>query len=273
MMKFFSTRQEENTFVAKIKLSHYYGYRDKLLSMINKYLLEFYGEINYKIDYESSNILILNFHQNTDMASCVSRFLKIVKLEYIEFYKLVCNLNIKIVNSNNLFLSQKKNPKKLSSVKLPDIQISTDETLKKFNTPSENVIMKPIIKNLPNININKSVNSTTNSFECRSMTIKKEKPENKIIINEKDILSEIRKSEKKLEIEPYNHKKVVRGKNNGWLIQSKLQQNNIYSNIIQKNKFVRKFSDKNINNIEDEKKYNNKDNKNEEIKITEEYND
>ena len=278
MLKFLSTRQEENTFVAKLKLSHYYSYRDKLISIINKYLLECYGEVNYKIEYESSNTIILNFGHHTDTANCVSRFIKIMKLEYIEFYKLVCNLNIKIINSYNNFLSQKKRLKKLNSIKLPGIhKINTDDSLKKIIISPQNIISKSI-KKLPSIN--KSVDSVKiSSIDYDNLTYREKKSENKIIKTEKDILSEIEKTDKKFEIQSYNNKKTTHIKRNSWLIQNRIQQNQIESNVLQINKFEKEFSDKYMNNTENEKnndkeniKGEDKENNEDTIKITEVHN-
>ena len=284
-MKFFSTGQEENTFVAKIKLSRYYGYRDKLISIINKYLLECYGEINYKIEYESSNTLILNFHQHTDMANCVSRYVKIMKLEYIEFSKLVCNLNIKIINSYNLFLSKKKKPKKLNPVQLPGIYQNADESLKKIIIPPKNIIQKSFIKKLPSIS--KSVDYTKNNpFGYNDLTGRDKKIENKVTANEKDSYNLIQANDEKLEIQPYNQKREIHIRKNSWLIQSRLEQNNTETNVLQKSKFEKEFADKTMSNIENEKNYDKEDDKNdkkedsngnnnknnENIKIKEDYN-
>lgn len=276
-MNAYSTKQEENTFVAKIKLTHFYGYKEKLLSLINQYLNEYYNDKNYTIDYESSSTVILNFHNNTDMANCVSRYLKLCKLEHIEFSKLIINLNIKIINQYNIFLSnRKKKTQKIHLLNLPKIFKNTIHSINKEDTSR-----KSFPKNLPSIS--KSVDTKfislipppnemsdrikidNDAIIVKDLNKEKEnkiknienteKKENNNIENKN--IENIEKKENNIKVIKYNNYKPNYGKKNGWLIQNRIQQSHTESDVMVKSKY-----DKNLHNKEDEIDNNNENEKN-----------
>ena len=96
-MSFFATA-EENTFQAKLKILHNNN-QIKLLEIIKNYLKKYHKNDYYIVEKMTSNILILNFRNNTDTANCVLRYLKIKKLENNDLSNIICSVNVKIVNS------------------------------------------------------------------------------------------------------------------------------------------------------------------------------
>ena len=89
---------EGNRFEAKIKILHNNNQK-LLIEKINNYLKRFYNNEQYILEKETPNILILNFKNNTEIANCVLRFLKIKRLEELELSNIYCSIHIKIVNA------------------------------------------------------------------------------------------------------------------------------------------------------------------------------
>ena len=87
-----------NQFEAKIKIVHNNN-QQKLIEIINNYLKRFYKNEKYILEKETQNILILNFKNNTEIANCLLRYLKIIKLEEVELSNIHISIHIKIVNS------------------------------------------------------------------------------------------------------------------------------------------------------------------------------
>ena len=206
-MSIFSS-EDGNRFEAKIKIVHNNNQK-KLLEIINNYLKRFYKYEEYKLEKETQNILILNFKNNTDIANCVLKFLKIVKLEQLELSNIYCTIHIKIINS----LSKKKNWNKsnllLSSVSidnnkyfLPKIKKERYKNYSKGKNYSTNNTKYNVIQKLyfPNINKNKIESYSDNN--------------NNNFITENNL----------------SKKKII---NNNWLIQGKpkLDSNNNNFNI------------------------------------------
>ena len=96
-MNLFSTK-DENTFKAKLKILHNNN-QIKLLEIINNYLKKYHKNDCYILEKVTSNVLILDFKNNTDTANCVLRYLKIKKLENNDLSNIICSVKIKIVNS------------------------------------------------------------------------------------------------------------------------------------------------------------------------------
>jgi len=96
-MNFFATA-EENTFQAKLKILHNNN-QIKLLEIIKNYLKKYHKNDYFILEKMTSNMLILNFRNNTDTANCVLRYLKIKKLENNDLSNIICSVNVKIVNS------------------------------------------------------------------------------------------------------------------------------------------------------------------------------
>jgi hypothetical protein len=95
-MSFFSTA-DENTFQAKLKILHNNN-QIKLLEIINNYLKKYHKNDYFILEKMTSNMLVLNFKNNTDTANCVLGYLKIKKLENNDLSNIKCSVNVKIVN-------------------------------------------------------------------------------------------------------------------------------------------------------------------------------
>jgi hypothetical protein len=96
-MSFFATI-DENTFQAKLKILHNNN-QIKLLELIKNYLKKYHKNDYFILEKMTSNILVLNFKNNTDTANCVLRYLKIKKLENNDLSNIICSVNVKILNS------------------------------------------------------------------------------------------------------------------------------------------------------------------------------
>ena len=96
-MSFFATA-DENTFQAKLKILHNNN-QIKLLEIIKNYLKKYHKNDYFILEKITSNLLILNFKNNTDTANCVLRYLKIKKLENYDLSNIICSVKVKIVNS------------------------------------------------------------------------------------------------------------------------------------------------------------------------------
>ena len=137
--------KSENNFAGIIKIANYTD-KDKLLEEINKFLSTNYHKKDfYNIAKETPDLLILNFHSETEVAECTSRFLKLLKLENKLFSNISIFLHIKILN----------HPTNKRKINL--------KTLQKTNTTSSIVLPK-----LNNI-LSKSKNFSTNDFKSREL--------------------------------------------------------------------------------------------------------
>ena len=102
--------KDNNEFEAKIKISNLSS-KESLLEKINSYSnLKKEGEENssYEIEKETSNMLLLNFHKNTELANYVNNKLKLLQIDNKNFSDLKINLIIKVKNP---FLEKQKKEK------------------------------------------------------------------------------------------------------------------------------------------------------------------
>ena len=147
-MSFFATA-DENTFQAKLKILHNNN-QIKLLEIIKNYLKKYHKNDYFILETMTSNILVLNFKNNTDTANCVLGYLKIKKLENNDLSNIRCSVKVKIVNS----CSKKKYLHKSKLLMLsPSIM-----------NRGENVSINNEKRVLP-INYNSSNNSKLNIFQ------------------------------------------------------------------------------------------------------------
>ena len=133
--------EPENNFTGIIKITNYMD-KDKLLQKINKFLSNKCQQKDaYTIEKETPDLLILNFHSETEAAKCTSRFLKLLKLENKFFSNIGVFLNIK-------------------TLKHPVTKPNTNKKkLQKINTAS-NIIL-PKLNNI----LSRSKNFSMNDFK------------------------------------------------------------------------------------------------------------
>ena len=85
-----SINKDDNEFEGKLKITNFSSKED-LLQKINSYCQKYATEENeslYDIEKEKSNLLILNFHKNSELASYINRKLKLLQIESLNYFKL-----------------------------------------------------------------------------------------------------------------------------------------------------------------------------------------
>lgn len=92
-------KNDENTFEAKIRITNFYPNKDKLKEEISNYLSSNYNDVEYQIELETDKLLILNFTNKTEVANCLLRKLKLMKIENKNFPQLTTSLKVHIKNS------------------------------------------------------------------------------------------------------------------------------------------------------------------------------
>jgi len=283
-MSFFSTI-DENTFQAKLKIVHNNN-EIKLLEIIKNYLKKYHKNDYYILEKVTSNILILDFKNNTDTANCVLRYLKIKKLENNELSNIICSVNVKIVNS----CSNKKYFHKSKILSLCPTIMSSDEhniianekrglsrnynssNNYKFNAIQNLYFLHNTSKNkILNYNRNKVNKSVVNKerkniiedlFFLNEQNNKKiddkNKVNNTITVDEKNISKNDNKFEKNdssnilnTEINVISRNLIINKKNN-WLIQAKyklFEKKSVENlNYVNTNKVLDHSNQKTINN-------------------------
>jgi hypothetical protein len=233
-MNIFSSA-DGNRFEAKLKISHNNNQKE-LLEIINNFLKKYYKNDSFFVEKETPNILILNFKDNTNMANCVLRYLKLIKLEKIEFANITCSVSIKILNNFTKIKNYNKPKLLLSSLSIykneryKDVQ-NTNKDNKTSNNTKYNVIENLYFLNDSNKN---KINNNNNNKNISIDT------ENSVI----DSIIEYNYFPKK------NH-------NHNWLIQNKVNKaksmNNKIKNIkldtdINKDNQVLEYTNKNVYN-------------------------
>ena len=109
-------RRAENDFEGVVKISNIENNKEKIIEEVNKYIEEHYQKPDlYVLEKETPKRLILNFHTNTEIAGCISRYLKLLQLENPDFSNIKVNLNVSIVNTNSK--QQNENEEKSDSIK------------------------------------------------------------------------------------------------------------------------------------------------------------
>ena len=130
----------------------------RIFILLFKNFKNYYNNEYYLLEKESPTILILNFKNNTDIANCLSRYLKIVKLEDNELSNISSTVKVKVVNDfshkkyyNNLrlLLSSSNNNNKYNFQKNDRYK----DILKNYNT--SNNTKYNIIQNMYFLNSSK----------------------------------------------------------------------------------------------------------------------
>ena len=98
-----SMNKDNNEFEGKIKISNFSS-KEEILDKINTFCNKYKTEENdslYDIERENSNMILLNFHKNTELANYINRKLKLLQIENSNFSDLSFNLIVKIINPQN----------------------------------------------------------------------------------------------------------------------------------------------------------------------------
>ena len=103
-----------NEFEAKIKITNFTS-KEEILDKINSYCnsnnKDEEEQSSYDIEKETSNMILLNFRKDTELANYINSKLKLLQIENANFSALNCNLKIKIKNPNKNQEKQTKNEK------------------------------------------------------------------------------------------------------------------------------------------------------------------
>jgi len=284
-MSFFSTI-DENTFQAKLKIVHNNN-EIKLLEIIKNYLKKYHKNDYYILEKVTSNILILDFKNNTDTANCVLRYLKIKKLENNELSNIICSVNVKIVNScsKKKYFHKSKllmfSPSKMKFGENASINSEKRGLSRNYNSSNNsrfNIIqnlyfLNNTAKNKISIenknNVNKSVvdkqrkNIIEDLFFLNEQNNKKIDDKNKegnntITVDEKNISKNDNKFEKNDSSNILNtennviSRNLIINKKNNWLIQAKyklFEKKSVENlNYVNTNKVLDHSNQKTINN-------------------------
>ena len=262
-MSFFATI-DENTFQAKLKILHNNN-QIKLLELIKNYLKKYHKNDYFILEKMTSNILVLNFKNNTDTANCVLRYLKLKKLENKDLSNIICSVNVKILNS----CSKKKYFHKSKLLMLSPSIMKSDENISinkekrglsrnynssnnsRFNIIQNLYFLSNTAKNKISIksknNDNKSVVDKHRKNIIEDLFFLGERDNKKINDDNKEVTNNITKKENNLlrsdnNLENNNLSKIIKTENNvvsrniisrkkyknNWLIQAK-------SNLFEKN--------------------------------------
>ena len=109
-----SLNKDNNEFEGKIKITNF-APKDEILEKINSYCDKYKDEENnsvYDVEKENDNLILLNFHKNTEIANYIIRELKILQIDNPNFSELNYKLLIKIINPQNEKDKQAKKEKK-----------------------------------------------------------------------------------------------------------------------------------------------------------------
>ena len=162
-----SINKDENEFEGKIKITNFSSKKDILDGVdlfCEKYSKGEKGSF-YDIEKENANLLLLNFHKNSDLASFVNNKLKLLQIEDINFSELNSNLIIKIVNPKNEKYKQEKKEKSKSKEKKNENE-KEEKQIK--NKRKQNIYIKNYTKDVYNIDtknnprLNKLLNKSLN---------------------------------------------------------------------------------------------------------------
>ena len=172
-----SINKDENEFEGKIKITNFFSKKeilDKINLFCEKYRTEEKGSL-YDIEKENTNLLLLNFHKNIDLANFINNKLKLLQIENTDFSEINFNLMIKIVNpKNEKYKQEKKEKSKEKENEKEEKQIK--------NKRKQNIYIKNYTKDVYNIDtknnprLNKLLNKSLN-FNKKNMN-KYMSPEN-----------------------------------------------------------------------------------------------
>ena len=101
---------DTNKFEGKVKITGFPS-KDSIIEKINLYLEKYKSEQKeslYDIEKESSNSLLLNFHQNTEIANYVINKLKLLKMGNNNYSKINCHISIKVISPETNIKNEKK---------------------------------------------------------------------------------------------------------------------------------------------------------------------
>ena len=244
--------KDNNEFEAKIKISNFQS-KEKLLDKINLYSTlkkkEEEGNSSYEIEKETSNMLLLNFHKNTELANYVNNKLKLLQIEKSNFSDLKINLIIKVKNP---FLEKQKHDKNEKETN----EEKNKRREKKFKTNITDDIFNIDTKNNPSLNklLSKSLNfSRKNINKCSNPENNKFKVYESIFLggpylSKLDMIQEENRKNKeqwlnKKGFNPYISKKTIL--NNSYkmgniLFDEPAQDNKFKFRSVQKSKWVGK---------------------------------
>ena len=105
-----SLNKDNNEFEGKLRIRNFPS-KDEILEKINLYCQQCRsGEKDdfYEIEKDTANLILLNFHKDTELANFVNRSLKLLQIENSDYSDLNSNLLIKIINKKSLRLNQKE---------------------------------------------------------------------------------------------------------------------------------------------------------------------
>ena len=154
-----SINKDDNEFEGKLKITNFSSKED-LLQKINSYCQKYATEENkslYDIEKEKSNLIILNFHKNSELASYINRKLKLLQIENADFSDLNFNLIIKVINPRNEKYKQEKKEREKSEEKEKSNEIKNK---RRQNNSYIKDVYNVDTKNNPRLNklLNKSLN-------------------------------------------------------------------------------------------------------------------
>lgn len=163
-----SINKDNNEFEGKIKISNFPS-KTEILDKINAYCAKYKTEEKeslYDIEKENANLLLLNFHKNTELANYINRNLKLLQIGNSNFSDINFNLIIKIINPQNEKDKQVKKEKEKSQEKEKNSK-SQEKQYKK-----NNIIQ---LKNYTNdvYNIDAKNNPRLNKLLFRSLNFNK----------------------------------------------------------------------------------------------------
>ena len=162
--------KNKNEFEAKIKISNFPS-KEEIIEKVdlfcNKNKAKDEKTSLYDIEKENSNMILLNFHQNTELANYINRELKLLQIEKSNFSNINVNLKIKINNPNNIKKKQetKENENKENlNIKKKNINKNDIINIDTKNNPFLNKILSKSL-NFNRKNINKCSNFENNKLK------------------------------------------------------------------------------------------------------------
>ena len=167
-----SNNKNKNEFEAKIKITNFPS-KEEIIEKINLFCNENKTKddetSSYDIEKENSNMILLNFHQNTELANFINRELKLLQIEKSNFSNLNTNLKMKLKNPNNIRQKQDKKEddnKENQKIKKKNINKNKNDifNIDTKNNPFLNRIISKSL-NFSKKNINKYTNPENNKLK------------------------------------------------------------------------------------------------------------
>ena len=165
-----TNNKNKNEFEAKIKISNFPS-KEEIIEKINLFCNQNKAKDEeaslYDIEKETSNMILLNFHQNTELANYINRELKLLQIEKSNFSKMNVNLKVKINNPNNIKKKQEKKEnedKENLNLKKKNINKNDIINIDTKNNPFLNKILSKSL-NFNRKNINKCSNFENNKLK------------------------------------------------------------------------------------------------------------